>query len=69
MFSLTLFRVKSHRCPTCNKSFLTKQALSVHSIVHDDINNRPFVCKQCGKGFQTKQNLKNHENVHSGDEN
>ena len=57
-------RLKSYHCSTCNKSFLTKQALDVHSITH--LDKQLYACKLCNKTFQTKQNLTNHENVHSG---
>ena len=59
-------RFKLHHCQTCDKSFLTKQGLKVHSIVHGDVNKRPFSCQYCLKTFQTKQNLTNHENIHLG---
>ena len=42
--------------PSCEKSFTTKHALTVHEESHGE----NFVCDHCGKSFVTKQRLKTH---------
>jgi len=42
--------------PSCEKSFTTKHALTVHEETHGE----DFVCDLCGKTFSTKQRLKTH---------
>lgn len=49
---------KDFKCQVCEKSFLRKAALAVHSQVHND--ESPFICEVCGQKFKRKSNLNKH---------
>jgi len=42
---------KSHLCPTCNKSFITSQALMTHKKTHLQVANKNYDCNNCGVQF------------------
>ncbi|EOB07110.1 Zinc finger protein 366, partial [Anas platyrhynchos] len=51
------------QCHLCFKSFVQKQTLKAHMIVHSDV--KPFKCKLCGKEFNRMHNLMGHMHLHS----
>ncbi|KAL3864450.1 hypothetical protein ACJMK2_006134 [Sinanodonta woodiana] len=52
-------------CPTCGKSFKSKQNLKNHKVVHDEA--LAFICDICSKGFKTKTRLNYHVRRHQND--
>jgi hypothetical protein len=60
---------KRYECdvPGCNKSFLQKTHLDIHSRAHT--GDRPFQCSTpgCGQRFSQLGNLKTHERRHTGE--
>uniref|UniRef100_A0A3P8RML7 Zinc finger protein 710 n=1 Tax=Amphiprion percula TaxID=161767 RepID=A0A3P8RML7_AMPPE len=47
-----------------NSSFIQKQTLKTHMIVHLPV--KPFKCKVCGKSFNRMYNLLGHMHLHAG---
>lgn len=43
-------------CKRCDRTFLTKHNMSMHSAKHQE-HNVHFVCDKCGNRFQYKRNL------------
>ena len=56
---------KFYKCRICDKSFVSKGALTRHCITHSD--KRPYLCAydNCGKRFKCPANLKQHETFHN----
>ncbi|KAK3595887.1 hypothetical protein CHS0354_014717 [Potamilus streckersoni] len=52
-------------CPTCGKSFKSKQNLKNHKVVHDEA--LAFACDICSKRFKTKTRLNYHVRRHQND--
>jgi len=49
-------------CSLCDKTFKTRQAITVH--LHFHANQRSHKCSTCSKAFTTKSDLKRHYKVH-----
>jgi len=57
-------KVKNRLCTYCPKSFVTKQQLERHILVHT--GEKPFICAYCKKRFVAKASLVAHEENHLG---
>ena len=51
-----------HPCAVCRKSYLTKQHLQRHMLIHT--GDKPFFCDICGKRFNQQSTVKTHKMVH-----
>lgn len=54
------------KCSMCYKSFLTKERLEKHMIVHSDEDTKPLKCNFCSKRFLTNSALAGHTKTHAG---
>ncbi|XP_026462371.1 zinc finger protein 570-like [Ctenocephalides felis] len=59
----TTSKLKRYECEICHKSFVTKQNLKQHGIIHT--GERPHECKICNKRFTQSNNLRKHSSVHN----
>jgi len=57
---------RPHKCPTCNKSYLTASHLKYHMDAIHSATIR-FDCKICHKSFPYKTSYKLHKRLHTGD--
>ncbi|XP_028133387.1 zinc finger protein 226-like [Diabrotica virgifera virgifera] len=56
---------KDLECEFCQKSFSSKQAVSVHKQIH--FGEKCFLCTECGKSFMRKNHLEVHVRIHTGE--
>lgn len=56
---------RPHECPVCHKTFVTKDALNKHLIVHTDERN--FKCGECGKLFKRIGHVREHLKIHNAE--
>ncbi|XP_077491163.1 zinc finger and BTB domain-containing protein 41-like isoform X1 [Amblyomma americanum] len=54
----------SHCCDYCNRSFVRKDHLVEHMLVHKD--ERPFECQLCPMTFKRHGNFTRHVRLHKG---
>ena len=61
-------RMHSHECETCDKKFISKDLLTMHSCEHTG-KKKPFKCETCGRRYALSKSLKRHllSAVHAGD--
>jgi len=54
--------IDSYICTTCGETFLTKNKLNKHVIIHGEVN--PYVCPVCQKAFEKRANQVQHILTH-----
>ena len=58
---------KPHTCSMCDSSFAVKSSLTRHIVeVHEENNQKKFMCHLCSSGFTRETALKNHILIHEG---
>lgn len=76
----SIFGGYGHACSHCTSSFLTRDLLEKHELMHisnatmrhmishdQSTDLRRFKCEECGKAFKFKHHLKEHLRIHSGE--
>ncbi|XP_056643106.1 gastrula zinc finger protein XlCGF26.1-like [Diorhabda sublineata] len=58
--SKVTIRTKNLRCRICDESFLTKDEVKSHEVIH-----KTFICDHCGAAFLKKNYLVDHLRIHS----
>jgi hypothetical protein len=56
---------KNHACQFCDKKFVRRDALRMHTYTHT--GEKPYVCHICDKGFNQRTPLKRHIELHKKD--
>jgi len=54
--------IDTYICTTCGETFLTKNKLNKHVIIHGEVN--PYVCPVCQKAFEKRANQVQHILTH-----
>ena len=54
-----------YKCDTCDKSYLSKLALTYHMEKHKEESHK-FSCDECGKQYSSKQGLTTHKEIVHG---
>ena len=52
-------KVKTHKCSTCEKSFVSKHSLRGHELSHS--GEMPYECAKCNMKIRNQSNWKRHE--------
>jgi transposase-like protein len=56
---------KNYKCPTCNKTFKSKNGLNLHKKTHNE--DEWLSCKYCTKSFHRIDRLIEHTRKHTGE--